>query len=450
MSDRYTIPSLTPIRWAGPNRTIISVVSPNDGKTLGEVEQISAADVEWLAGLILVGQDKMNTVQPRERAQWLKKIAQLIREERAELAHLIATEGGKPLKDALVETDRAAHTFELCAEETVRLGSDTLPLANTAPGEGKLAFTLREPIGPVLALSAFNHPLNLLAHQVGTALAAGCAVVFKPSRGTPYCGEWLAEALTKAGVPAEAAIICHADREQIHQLVSRPEFQFVSFVGSAQVGWDLRKKIAPGTRLALEHGGQVCISTQKIFVHEKVATAFISMFAGAASKLITGDARHKDTDVGPLIRPAEKQRVHQWVQEALEAGATLAHGVLDNERFMKPIVLTNVPVTCKIWHEEVFGPVVSINSFSDVSKAYEDIEESPFHFEACIFTQSLPRALEAVKHLAAMTVVVNEATTFRVDAMPFGGHRQAGLGMGGVHYAVSELTRLKQVIINGF
>jgi len=204
--QRYTIPHLTSVRWPGENRTKIEVVSPNDGKRLGEVEQISVADVEWLAGLTLVGQDKMNSTPPLERAQWLKGIAQLIRSQRDDLAMLIATEGGKPLRDALVEADRAANTFDLCAEETLSLGSETLPLAQTAAGNGKLVFTMREPIGPVLALSAFNHPLNLLAHQVGTALAAGCSVVFKPSRGTPFCGEWLANALLHVGVPAEAPL----------------------------------------------------------------------------------------------------------------------------------------------------------------------------------------------------------------------------------------------------
>jgi len=201
---------------------------------------------------------------------------------------------------------------------------------------------------------------------------------------------------------------------------------------------------------AFYHAGQVCISTQKIFVHEKVASAFTSMFCAATAKLVTGDARLKETHVGPLIRPSEKERVQSWVEEAIKAGANLAHGKLEDGIFMKPVVLTNVPVKCKIWHEEVFGPVVSINPFKEVSEAYEDIESSPFHFEAAVFTQSLGKALEGVKRMAAMTVVVNEATTFRVDAMPFGGHRQSGLGMGGVHYAVEELTRLKQVIINGF
>lgn len=476
----YQIPSLARLRWPGDKRSAAEVLSPNDGKKLGMVEQLTQADVEWLAGLVVVGQDKLNACAPRERAQWLKDVARLIRAQRESLALLIATEGGKPLKDALVEADRAAVTFDLCAEETLRLGSETLPLVQTAAGDQKLAFTLREPIGPVLAISAFNHPLNLLAHQVGTALAAGCAVVFKPSSGTPYCGEWLAEALLSVGVPPEAAVVCHGQVAQVEQLATRPEFQFVSFVGSAKVGWELRRKIAPGTRLALEHGGQaaaivwddadlekavtslvkgafyhagqVCISTQKIFVHEKVSAAFTSLFSQATGQLVTGDARRADTDVGPLIRPGEKARIQAWLQEALDAGATLAHGELDEAKntLMKPVVLTNVPTSCKVWREEVFAPVVSINSFSEVSSVFEDVENSPFHFEAAVFTQSLPRALAAVKKLSAMTVVVNEATTFRMDAMPFGGHRQAGLGMGGVHYAVEELTRLKQVVINGF
>lgn len=474
------IPPLTPLRWPGQGRSKVTVLSPNDGKKLGDVEQLSVADVEWLAGLVLVGQDKLQGIPHRTRADWLNGVAKKIRTDRAALGMLVATEGGKPLKDALVEVDRAANTFELCAHEALALGGEVLPLAHTAPGANKLSFTLREPIGPVLALSAFNHPLNLLAHQVGTALAAGCAVVFKPSRGTPYCGEWLADALQELGVPPEVAIVCHAEVEQILQLCSRSEFQFVSFIGSAKVGWDLRRKIANGTRLALEHGGQapaivwddakldeavaslvkgafyhagqVCISTQKIFVHEKVASTFTQLFCAATQKLVTGDAREASTDVGPLIRPEEKQRVIQWIDEALKDGAKIAQGTIDRSpgNFLAPVVLTGVSPRSKIWHEEVFGPIVNINSFSDAEEVYADVADSPYHFEAAVFTQSLPRALEGVRRLSAMTVMVNEATTFRVDAMPFGGHRQSGLGMGGVKYAVEELTRMKQVVINGF
>lgn len=476
----YQIPSFAPLRWPGTGRTRVKIHSPNDGMLIGEVEQLTDADVSWLAQRILRGQQVITQTTPRERAHWLRALAQLIRDQKVQLTSLIATEGGKPFKDAEIEVDRAGQTFELCAEEATRIGGEVLPLARTSSGEHKLAFTVRGPIGPVLALSAFNHPLNLLAHQVGTALAAGCAVVFKPSRNTPYCGEWLAHALEAVGVPLEVATVCHAEVAQIQQLVSRPEFQFVSFIGSAKVGWELRSRLAPGTRLALEHGGQaaalvwddadldlavkalvrgafyhagqVCISTQKIFVHAAIAQEFNQRLARAAAKLVTGDAREPSTDVGPLIRPEEKQRIHRWVQEALAHGASISHGVLDPDggNFMRPLILQDVPAHCQLWREEVFGPVVCVKTFTDAPTMYQDVAQSPYHFAAAVFTQSLPRALEAVKELAAMSVVVNEATTFRVDAMPFGGHQQAGLGMGGVRYSIEELTRLKQVTIAGF
>jgi len=361
----------------------------------------------------------------------------------------------------------------------VRLGGEVLPMERTAAGAGHLAFTRHEPIGPVLALSAFNHPMNLLAHQVGTALAAGCAVAFKPASDTPFCAEWLADTLAAKGVPLEAAVLFHADPRDAEKLAAHSAFKYVSFVGSAAVGWELRRKIAPGTRIALEHGGQapaivwddadldaavkaltkggfyhagqVCISTQNIHVHERVFDAFVERLRGAVEALVVGDARDAATDVGPLIRAKEKNRVEEWVAEAMDAGArVIVRRTNSGANLMGPVVLTHVPTQCRIWKEEVFGPVVNVNPFRDVAEVYRSLEANPYQFEAAIFTTSLPRALEAMKLMPAMTVVVNNHTAVRVDEMPFGGHGLSGHGMGGVRWAVQEQTRLKQVLINGF
>jgi len=453
----------------------LPVFSPNDGLPLGHIELIAADAIDALCSKLPSAQEDFKTHTPEQRADWLKAIAGKIKSEAETLAQLIAGEGGKPLKDARIEVTRAAETFELCAHEA---------LTNARPSEkialkGKQLYTFREPIGPVLALSAFNHPLNLLAHQVGSAIAAGCVVVFKPSQSTPLCGEWLQKILREIGVPASAAQILHAAVPEIQQLVARPEFQFVSFIGSAKVGWDLRTRLAPGTRLALEHGGQapaivwddadlpqaitallrgafyhagqVCISTQKIYVHQNIWDRFCDSFVLGAKKLVVGDARDPNTDVGPLIRPAEKTRLQEWMQEARKLGANI---LLEDTQergaqYMGPTILTHVPHAAKIWREEAFGPVVCLQPFTDTESIWQEMRENPFQFEAAIFTQDPKRMEDAIMNMAAMTVVVNDHTAWRVDAMPFGGHRQSGLGMGGVKYSVEEQTRLKQIVLSG-
>lgn len=467
----------TPLRFGTDNRGWLKIHSPNDGKLIGEVEQISPPDVDYLAQQVLIGQAALQLIDLNVRVQWLKTIAHKIREAQSDLAHLIALEGGKPIRDARIEVERAALTFELCAEEARRVHGEQLPLSHSPAAKKKMAFTVREPIGPVLVLSAFNHPLNLLAHQVGSALASGCAVVFKPSPGTPYCGEWLAEALLSVGVPATICQICHAQNPEIELLVQRPEFQFVSFIGSAKIGWNLRRLIAPGTRIALEHGGvatamvcadadlalathalirgafyhagQVCISTQKIFIHKNIWDSFVSGFVAAGRQLNVGDARDEKTDIGPLIRVTEKIRLIEWIKEAEAMGARVLLKDADERlgSLMGATILSHVPASCRLMNEEAFGPVVCLIPYENDEEVFHTISMSPYHFTASVFTKDMANALECAKKLSAMNVMINDHTAWRVDEMPFGGHRQSGLGMGGVRWAVEEQTRLKQVVL---
>ncbi len=472
-------PNRVPLRWKSDSQNWHQVFSPNDQSLLGEIQRIDAQDIALIPARLREGQRSLSRVAAHQRAEWLKNVASNLRKDLESVARLIALEGGKPLKDARIEAARAAQTFDLCAEETLRRGGEVIPLERTAAGAGHLAFTLHEPIGPVLALSAFNHPMNLLAHQVGTALAAGCAVAFKPSSSTPFCAEWLADTLTVCGVPADVAILFHADSKDSEKLATDATFQFVSFIGSARVGWELRRRIAPGTRISMEHGGQapaivwddadvaaavkalvkggyyhagqVCISTQKVFVHEKIYPLFTAAFTEAVRKLKVGDATEEDTDVGPLITADEKKRVTEWIAQAVKKGAKVNFQSANlGGNFVQATVLSDVPTDARVWQEEVFGPVVCLNSFTDIREVYAALAENPYHFEAAVFTTSLARSLEAIRELAAMTVVVNNHTAVRVDEMPFGGHRLAGLGLGGVRWAVEEQSRLKQVLINSF
>lgn len=453
----------------------LNVINPNTLGSLGEIPLISPTDLALISTMMKNGESLLRNISAEMRSDWLKKIAQEILNHESELAHLIALEGGKPLKDARVEVSRAVITFNLCAKEALIQTEVPADMSSSPAAASKKIQARRFPIGPVLALSAFNHPLNLLAHQVGTAIAAGNPVCFKPSPSTPFCAEWLADALTKIGIDPSIALLVHADIAEIESLVALPVFQYVSFIGSASIGWGLRSKIAPGTRLALEHGGvataiicedadldqaakslvkgafyhsgQVCISTQKIFVHQNVFKKFLEKFISLSSGLVVGDAREESTDMGPLIKVAVKSKMESWIKEAQSAGARIALEQKDKrDQFMSPVILTDVPNSTRLMNEEAFAPVVCVNPYSDLNHCFDSINASPYHFAASIFTKDQAIKDLAIANMECMSLIINDHTAWRVDAMAFGGHRLSGLGMGGVKWAVSEQTRLKQII----
>lgn len=476
----FKIPTELRLSFTSSQGALISLHSPNEGELLSQIQYATAEDVNVLLTQLPVAQKSIATLPAYKRAEFLKQTAELIRQQSEDLAQLIAAEGGKPFKDARVEVTRAAQTFDLCAEETTRMSGEVIPMERTAAGVGHLNFTLRDPIGPVLAISAFNHPLNLLAHQVGPALAAGNAVVIKPAPSTPLSAYALLTLLQQAGAPKESLSLINCDIPEIQKLVSAEEISFVSFIGSAKVGWEIRKQLAPGTRLSLEHGGQapailrqdadldlaipqlikssfyhsgqVCISTQRIFLPDSLEEKFLKAFSDEVKKLKVGSALKEDTDLGPLIRPQEVVRIQKWIQEALDAGAELLMGNQvsgNNKQYLSPTILRNVPRDCQIMKEEVFGPVVCVNTYRDEEELRDYLNTNPYIFEACLYTQDLTQALSWARKLSTMTLVINNHSAYRVDWMPFGGHGKAGLGMGGVRYAMEEMTRLKQIIIKG-
>lgn len=474
----FKLPDSIPVKFAASKGNYKDLHSPNEGKVLSKIQLATEADIDLVLKETRTIQKTFQALRPYERSAILRKSAAIMKERQELLAFVIASEGGKPLKDAKVEASRAIATIELCAEETLRLEGEVVPMERTPAGKDHISFTVRDPIGPVLAISAFNHPLNLIAHQVGCALASGCSVVLKPASATPLSAHFLEESLKEAGLPEKTLRVVNTEIPLVEKLVSASEFSFVSFIGSAKVGWEMRKKIAPGTRLALEHGGQapaivrsdadiekavtalvkgsfyhagqVCISTQGIFVEEKVFTTFLGRFKEATSKLVTGSAVDENTDVGPLIRPDEVTRLRNWITEALAKGAKLEAG---NEvsghanQYLSPTILTHVPRECSIMSEEAFGPVVCINPYEDEEELLNFLNEKDYVFEAAMFTRDISRAMRIATGFSAMTFVINNHTAFRVDQMPFGGHKKAGLGMGGVRYAMEELTRMKQIII---
>lgn len=345
----------------------------------------------------------------------------------------------------------------------------------TAASENRMAFTTREPIGVVLTISAFNHPLNLIVHQVVTAVAVGCPVIVKPAQNTPLSCLAFVDLLKEAGLPDSwcQAIIC--DNEIAESMVIDKRVNFFSFIGSAKVGWYLKSKLPPGTRCVLEHGGaapvivekdadmhqlipalvkggfyhagQVCVSVQRVFVEESISEEVVGKMVKDAKKLIVGDPMDEKTEVGPLISPHEVDRVEQWVKEAVEGGAGLISGGkrISNTCY-EPTVLLNPPLDAKVSIKEIFGPVVCVYTYSNRDKAIEIANDLEMHFQAAVFTKDLDIAFDCINKLNATAVMVNDHTAFRVDWMPFGGRDASGIGMGGIAYAMHEMTRVKLMV----
>ncbi len=467
-----------PVNFCKSNGDYKELYSPNDSALITRIQYSTSTDIDFLLTKLPESESQIKALKAFERSEILKKTSQIIKDNTNDLAVVISTEGGKPYKDALIEVQRAALTLELCSEETLRLGGEKIPMQRSAAGLKHLAFTSREPIGAVLAISAFNHPLNLIAHQAGCAIAAGNAVIIKPAPSTPISAYILKDLFEKAGLPKGIIEVVNAEVSLIEKLASSPQFKFISFIGSSKVGWNLRKIIAPGTRLSLEHGGvapslirkdanlnlasqaltkgafyhagQVCISTQRIFVHKDVFEVFLSKFLTETKLLKTGDARLETTDVGPLIRKEEVIRIQSWIKEAIGKGAKLELGnetFGHQQQYLTPTILSNVPREALLMNEEVFGPVVCVNSYQDEEEIIQYLEQSPYIFESSLFTEDLSSAMNLSERIPAMTLVINNHSAYRVDWMPFGGHGLSGLGMGGVKYSIEEMTRLKQVII---
>ncbi|GMV37810.1 MAG: aldehyde dehydrogenase [Fimbriimonadales bacterium] len=465
------IPSL------GPNEVVSLVVrSPYDGSTVGETQALLAQGASRALHLAeSAGGWRRPTPPLHERAQILREVAERIEQQRDDLALLIAREGGKPLRDAQIEVSRAAQSTRLAAEEGVRLHGEEVPMTASAAAEGRMAFTIREPIGVVLAISAFNHPLNLIAHQVAPAVAVGCPVLVKPDLRTPLSCLRYVQMLHEAGLPPECALPVPCENDVAEQLASSSEIAFLSFIGSARVGWYLRSKLAPGVRCALEHGGaapvivdqtadldlavpallkggfyhagQVCVSVQRVFAQRSVFGEFVSRLAAGAEALNVGDPADLATDVGPLILKREVDRVHEWVTEAVARGARLAvGGRAVGDQCYAPTVLANPPLDSRVVTEEVFGPVICIVEYDDSGEAIEMANAVRWKFQAAVFTRDLASALRAARGLEASAVMINDHTAFRVDWMPFGGRAESGLGTGGIGYSVRDLTQEKLIV----
>ena len=456
---------------------ILSVENPFTRDVIGEVpvSDWSVADA-WLDGAQALHRNRRNWLPAHERISILKRAATLMQERFAALAHQIANEGGKPLIDARVETERAIDGVDLAVRELLHLRGTELPMDLTKAGTGRLAFTRREPIGPVVAISAFNHPLNLIVHQVAPAVAVGCPVIVKPADDTPLSAKAFVDILHEAGLPEEWCTFFACDIPTAERLVIDSRVAFFSFIGSAKVGWMLRSKLAPGTRCALEHGGaapvivdetadidamiplllkggfyhagQVCVSVQRVFAPRAFAKNIAGQLADGAARLVVGDAVEEQTEVGPLIRPREVERVAEWVTEASSDGGQILTGgaPLDATAFA-PTVVLEPPVASRLSTQEIFGPVIAVYGYDDLGEAIARANALPYAFQAAGFTQRLNVATRLIDELDATAVMINDHTAFRVDWMPFAGRRLSGYGTGGIGYTMRDMTEDKMAVI---
>ena len=457
--------------------SVLPVENPYTREPIGEVHQGDWAMADaWLDRAQILHRNKGNWLPAHERIAILRRTGEIMRARFEALAFQIANEGGKPLVDARVETERAIDGVDLAIRELLHLRGTEIPMDLTQAGAGRMAFTRREPIGPVVAISAFNHPLNLIVHQVAPAIAVGCPVIIKPAGDTPLSAKSFVDILREAGLPEDWCAFFPCDIPTSEKLVTDSRVAFFSFIGSAKVGWMLRSKLAPGTRCALEHGGvapvivddtadietmiplllkggfyhagQVCVSVQRLFAPHALARDIADRLAEGAKHLVVGNAIDEKTEVGPLIRPREVERVSEWVTEASSGGGEiLTGGASLGATAYEPTVVLEPPATSRLSTQEIFGPVIAVYGYGDLSEAIARANALPYAFQAAGFTERLDVATRLIDELDATAVMINDHTAFRVDWMPFAGRRLSGYGTGGIGYTMHDMTEDKMAVI---
>jgi acyl-CoA reductase-like NAD-dependent aldehyde dehydrogenase len=460
--------------WVGDNDELV-VRSPFDGH---EIDRVPACDAKYVDRAVeaAAAVRREGTLPAWKRAEILDRAAQLLSERNEEFARTIAEEAAKPIKTARVEAKRAVSTFTFAAAEARSLAGEMVPMDASDVGEGKLAFTLRVPVGVVGAISPFNFPLNLVAHKVAPAIAAGCPAVLKPASQTPLSAIALARLLiTECGLPpGHLNIVTGSGAKVGDPLVDHDEVAMITFTGSPEVGWSIRARAAR-KKVGLElgnnapvilepdadvdtaakkisvagfsHAGQSCISTQRVYVHESIAAKLLGELVPLVEALVVGDPLDDATDVSSLISTGDTERVASWIDEAVAGGATVACGGTVRDGMLEPTVLTGVTPDMKVCSEEVFGPVVAVQTYTAVDEALRLANDSRYGLQAAIFTNDLSIALRAARELDFGGVLVNEVPTYRADQMPYGGLRDSGNTREGPRYAVHEMTESRLIVL---
>lgn len=455
----------------------IEVTAPFDGTHVGSVAASTPEDVERaLSKAYALFKDRRQWLPKQKRVAILTRAAELIASRREAIARQAAHEGGKPYRDSLAEVDRGVDGIHTCVEELRTKGGHVIPMDLNATSAGRVAFTQFEPIGVVVGVSAFNHPFNLVIHQVAPAVAVGAPVIVKPALATPLSCKTVIDIFHEAGLPPDwAQMVVPESHDLATAMVADERVGFFSFIGSAPVGWMLRSKLAPGTRCALEHGGvapvivsedadldmalpriargafwhagQACVSVQRVFCQQSVANEVADRLARLGDAMVIGDPLLPSTDVGPLISHKEVNRVARWIDQAISGGGKLITGGKKiSDSCYANTVLLNPPADADVTVKEAFGPLACVYSYDDINSALSLANSLPASFQAGVFTRNIDTAMHCYRHLDATAVMVNENSLFRVDWMPFAGARVSGHGVGGIPHTMQEMQTEKMMV----
>jgi acyl-CoA reductase-like NAD-dependent aldehyde dehydrogenase len=455
---------------------IVEVRSPYDNALIAKHHR---AGPEQSEAAILAAERAFETHRrdsPLERSQWLAAMGRILERRSEEFAQLICGEAGKPIRLARTEVERSLHTIGWSSEEAKRIGGEVIPLDVVPVGKGHTGLTRRFPIGPILAITPFNFPLNLVCHKVGPALACGCAIVLRPASQTPLTSLLLAEVAEEAGLPPGLLNVVPCPVQLAETMIDDPRLKMVTFTGSPLVGWALKQR-AFRRKVVLELGGnaavvfdegydplsvipkiaastfgyagQSCISVQRIFVHRAEEKRFVDAFVAHVRQSVPfGDPSLEETVAGPLIRSEEADRVMSWIAEARDRGAEVLSGGRRERNVIEPTLLRRVDPSLRISCQEVFGPVAVLDTFDGLDEAIRKVNDSRFGLQAGIFTHDLDHAFRAFREIEAGGVTVNETPTWRVDHMPYGGVKESGSGREGIRYAIEEMTELRLLVLN--
>ncbi len=450
------------------------VTSPYDHSVLAVISEAGSDDVEVAIESAVQAFAVTRKMTSQQRADVLHKIVEGITSRREEFARTICQEAGKPIRTARVEVERAIYTFQLAAEESTRIYGEYIPLDTLESAAGRWGLVRRFPLGPVFGITPFNFPLNLVAHKVAPAIAAGCPIILKPAPQTPISSFLLAEVVQESGWPEGALAVMPLSNDDAAILVADDRIKLLTFTGSAAVGWQLKSR-AGKKRVTLElggnagvivhsdadvqyaaqrcvaggfsYGGQTCISVQRILVHEAVFDKFTEQLVHGVRKLKCGDPMLETTDVPPLIREQDAVRVVEWIDEAVQAGAKLLCGGKRKGALVEPTVLTDTTPNMRVNCAEVFGPVVTVERYETFDEALSTINNSVYGLQAGIMTHDARLIQTAFEELEVGSVIVGDVPTFRVDQMPYGGVKDSGLGREGLRYAIEDMTERKLLVM---
>ncbi|WP_371780133.1 aldehyde dehydrogenase family protein [Streptosporangium subroseum] len=454
----------------------LTVTNPYDGSVVAVCSVPTESQVAEAVAAAAAVRKEAAALPIHVRAEALAHVSRRLAERADEIAHLITEENGKPIFWARGEVNRAISTFRFAAEETRRQGGETMRLDTEAAATGRLAYISRVPHGPILAIAPFNFPLNLVAHKVAPAIAVGAPIIIKPAPATPISSLVLGEILAETGLPEGMFSVLPVPNDRAADLVDDPRLPVVSFTGSSPVGYAIMDRV-PRKHVTLELGGnaaavvladadldwaasrvalfsnyqagQSCIAVQRVIVEESVHDDFVSRLVPAVEALITGDPADEKTQVGPLVSVAAAERVEQWVNEAVAAGARLLTGGTRDGATVAPTVLTDVPRDAKVSCEEVFGPVMIIQTVSGVDEAFAAVNDSKYGLQAGVFTRSLDNAFRANREIEAGGVIIGDVPSYRADQMPYGGVKESGAGREGLRSAMADFTYEKVMVLTG-